>query len=90
VSDYNVLGDYGAAIAALTHTAKSGAGDPSVALAITSVAYNVASDGLLTVTYDSTAFAAASGNIKLIPPTPATLDTADVTNLEILSVTHAK
>lgn len=90
VSDYDVLADYGTEIAGLTFTAKSGSGTPSTALAITTVAYNVGSDGYLTVTYDSTAHTAATGNIKLIPPTPATLDAADVTNLEILSVTHAK
>ena len=91
---YDVLGTggQGAAIAALSasFSAKSGAGVPATALAITSIAYNVGSDGLLTVTYDNTAWTAATGNIQLIPPTVAQLDTADVTNLEILSVTHAK
>jgi hypothetical protein len=90
VSDYDVLADLGTAIAALTFTAKSGPGTPTVSLPITSSAYNVGSDGLLTVTYDPTAFAAATGNIKLIPPTPTALDAGNVTNLEILPVTHVK
>ncbi len=90
VDDYDVLADYGTQIAALTFTAKSGTGTPSTPLAITTVAYNTGGDGLLTVTYDSTAHTAATGNIKLSGPTPATLDAADVTNLEIISVTHAK
>jgi hypothetical protein len=89
VSEYDVLSDLGTEIAATTFTAKSGAGTPSTALAITSTAYD-STNSLLAVTYDSTAYAAATGNIKLIPPTPAVLDAADVTNLEILSVTHAK
>lgn len=90
MEDYNVLADYGAAIAALTFTASSGATTAvGTALAITSVAYAA---GLLAVTYDSTAYTAVGGAhyIKLTPPTPATLDGADVVNLEILSVTHVK
>ena len=86
---YNIWGDYGAAIAALTFTAKSGAA--GAALIITSVA---ADDTLeaLTVTFDATAFAAlASGTvITLIPPTPATLDTADVPNTEIIPLSIIK
>lgn len=89
ISDYNIFDDFGTAIAALTFTAKSGAGTPTTSLAITSVAVD-ATNKLITVTYDSTAYAAATGNIKLIPPTPATLDAADVTNVELISVTHAK
>jgi hypothetical protein len=89
ISDYNVMADYGTEIAALTFTAKSGAGTPATSLAITSLAYDSTNE-LLTVTYDSTAYTAATGNIKLIPPTPAVLDAGDVTNVEILSVTHAK
>jgi len=90
MQDYDVLADYGTAIAALTFTAQSGATTAvGTSRAITSVAY---SGGLLAVTYDSTAYAAITAGhyIKLIPPTPAVLDAADVVNLEILSVTHVK
>ena len=89
MEDYDVLTDYGTEIAALSanFSALSGAGTPSVSLPITSMAMSA---GLLAVTYDSTAYTAATGNIKLIPPTPAQLDAADVVNLEILSVTHTK
>ena len=87
--DYDVLSDYGTEIAALiaNFSALSGAGTPATALAITSAAI---SGGLLAVTYDSTAYTAATGNIKLIPPTPTQLDAGDVTDIEILSVTHTK
>ncbi len=89
VSDYNIYDDYMDAIDALTFTALSGAGTPATALAITSVAKNPTLQ-TLAVTYDSTAYSSATGNIKLIPPTPATLDAADVTGIELLSVTYAK
>jgi hypothetical protein len=93
VSEYDVLSDLGTEIAATTFTAKSGASAAAAAtgsaLAITSVAYDSATS-TLTVTYDNTAYGTAGAYIKLIPPTPAVLDAADVTNLEILSVTHAK
>lgn len=89
VEDYNIYDDYMDAIDALTFTAKSGAGTPTTALAITSVAKN-ATLSTLAVTYDSSAYSSATGNIKLIPPTPATLDAADVTGIEILSVTYPK
>ena len=89
MEDYDVLTDYGTEIAALSasFSALSGSGTPSVSLPITSMAMSAS---LLAVTYDSTAYTAATGNIKLIPPTPAQLDAADVVNLEILSVTHTK
>lgn len=90
MEDYDVLADYGTAIAALTFTGSSGATTAvGTSLAITSVAY---SGGLLVVTYDSTAYSAVTSGyyIKLTPPTPATLDAADVVNLEILSTTHVK
>jgi hypothetical protein len=94
VSDYDVLADYGTEIASTTFAAKSGASAAAAktgtSLAITSVAYNTGSDGLLTVTYDNTAYGTAGAYIYLAPPTPAVLDAADVTNLEILPVTHAK
>lgn len=84
---YNIFSDYGAAIAALTFTASTPAG----ALAITSVAVDNVLE-CLTVTYDSTAWTALTGGtlITLTPPTPATLDAADVTNIELLPVTVAK
>ena len=88
--DYDVLADYGAAIAALTFTASSGATTAvGTSRAITSVAYAA---GMLAVTFDGTAYSAigAGHYIKLIPPTPAVLDAADIVNLEVLSVTHVK
>ena len=89
MEDYDVLADYGTAIAGLasSFSALSGAGTPGTALTITSMAM---SGGLLAVTYDNTEYGTATGNIKLIPPTPAQLDAADVVNLEILPVTHSK
>jgi len=89
MEDYDVLADYGTEIAALaaSFSALSGAGTPGTALAITSMAI---SGGLLAVTYDNTAYGTATGNIKLIPPTPAQLDAGDVVGIEILSVTHSK
>lgn len=91
VEDYSIGADYGTAIATLDadFSALSGAGTPATALAITSITYN-SSEDVLVVTYDSTAYTAATGNIKLIAPTPAELDAADVVDVEILSVTHAK
>lgn len=89
IEPYNIYDDYMDAIDAQTFTALSGAGTPATALAITSVAKN-ATLKTLAVTYDSTAYSSATGNIKLIPPTPATLDAADITGIEILSVTYAK
>lgn len=91
VSPYSIGPDYGTAIATLdaNFSALSGAGTPATALAITSVAYDSALEAL-TVTYDNTAYGTATGNIKLIPPTPAQLDGADVTGIEMLSVTYAK
>lgn len=90
--DYDVLADYGTLIATLdaNFSASSGATTAvGTSLAITSVAY---SGGYLVVTYDSTAYSAVTSGhyIKLIPPTPAQLDAADMVNLEILSVTHVK
>lgn len=91
VEDYNIGPDFGTTIATLDtdFSALSGAGTPATALAITSVAYDSALEAL-TVTYDSTAYSSATGNLKLIPPTPAELDAADVTGIELLSVTYAK
>lgn len=91
VNDYNIFDDFGAAIAARSanFSAKSGAGDPSTTLAITSIAVDNTLK-CLTVTYDNTAYGTATGNIKLIPPTPAQLDAGGVTGIELLPVTYAK
>lgn len=91
IGPYNIGSEHGVAIATLTFTALSGSGTPATALAITSVSYD-ATNALLAVTYDSTAYTAVTAgfNIKLIPPTPAVLDAADVTETELLSVTHVK
>lgn len=89
-SIYNIYDDYGSAIAALTFTAGTGT-NYGTSLAITSVAVD-ATLKCLTVTFDSTAYTAlASGTvIRLSGPTPATLDTADVTNVEMLPVLLTK
>lgn len=91
IEPYSIGPDYGTAIALLdaNFSALSGAGTPATALAITSVAYDSALDAL-TVTYDSTAYSSATGNLKLIPPTPAQLDAGDVPGVELISVTYAK
>ncbi len=91
VGPYSVGPTVGTLIAGLVanFSAKSGAGTPTTALAITSMAYDATND-LLAVTYDSSAYTSATGNIKLIPPTPTQLDAGDVTNTELLSVTHSK
>jgi hypothetical protein len=89
IEDFNIYDDFMDLIDALTFTAKSGAGDPSTSLAITSIVKN-ATLKTLAVTYDNTAYGAATGNIKLLPPTPATLDAADVTGIELLEVTYEK
>lgn len=91
VGPYSIGATHGTAIAALSaqFSAKSGAGTPATSLAITSMTYDATND-LLVVTYDNTAYNTATGNIKLIPPTPAQLDTADITETELLSVTHSK
>jgi hypothetical protein len=91
ISDYNIGPDFGTAVAALSaqFSAKSGAGVPATSLAITSIAYDATLE-CLTVTYDNTAYGTATGNLKLIPPTPTQLDTGDVTGVEILPVTYPK
>lgn len=91
IGAYSVGSAVGAAIAALSasFSAKSGAGVPATTLAITSMAYS-SGDDTLAVTYDSTAYTAATGNIMLIPPTPAQLDAGSVPDTELLSVTHTK
>lgn len=79
----DIWAEYGALIAAMTFTAKSGTGY-GTDLDITSVAADEDLDAL-TVTVDSTAHTAlASGaKFKLIPPTAAVLDAGDVTGIEI-------
>lgn len=91
VEDYNIGPDFGTAIAALSanFSALSGAGVPATSLAITSIAYDSSLEAL-TVTYDSTAYSSATGNLKLVPPTPTQLDAGDVTGVELLPVTYAK
>jgi len=91
ISPYNIFDDYGAAIAALSanFSAKSGAGVPTVSLAITTIVINNTLK-TLTVTYNSAAYTSATGNIMLIPPTPAQLDAGTVTNVELLPVTYPK
>ena len=87
---YDIWGDYGAEIAATTFTAKTGTGF-ATDLAVTSVA---ADDtlGALTVTFDTTAYAALANGakIQLIPPTPTVLDGADVPDTEILPLIITK
>jgi hypothetical protein len=81
--DLNIYDEHGAAIAALTFTAFTGA-TYSTPLTITTVAVD-STNKCLTVTFDSTAYTALTGGakIKLVPPTAAVLDAADVTGLEI-------
>lgn len=88
---YNIGPDFGAEIALLDSdfSAKSGAGTPATALAITSITYSD-TDQALVVTYDNTAYGTATGNIALFPPTPTELDAGDVPGVELLSVTYAK
>ncbi len=88
--NYNIYDDYAALIAALTFTAGTGT-NYGTSLAITSVAVD-ASLKCLTVTFDSTAYTALSSGtkIKLVPPTPAVLDAADVTGIELLPVILTK
>ncbi len=90
IENYNIYDDYGTDIAALTFTAGTGTnyGTP---LTITSVAAD-ANLKCLTVTFDNVEYAALAGGtvIKLTPPTPAVLDAADVTNVELLPVLLTK
>jgi hypothetical protein len=88
--DLNIFDDFGAAIAAMTFTAATGA-TYGTSLAVTSVAVDN-TNKCLTVTFDSTAFAALAGGtkIKLTPPTAATLDAGDVTGIEIGTIVVTK
>lgn len=87
---YNIWDDYGSAISALTFSAFTGA-DFASSLAVTSVAADTALEAL-TVTFDSTAYNALSSGdkIKLVGPTPAVLDAADVLDTEIIPVILTK
>jgi hypothetical protein len=91
ITDFNIYDEFGTPIAAMDadFSAFSGAGDPTTSLAITSITANATLE-TLAVTYDSTAYTAATGNIKLVPPTPAELDAADVTGVELIAVTYPK
>jgi hypothetical protein len=88
--DLNIYDEYGAAIAALTFTAGTGT-NYGTALTITSVAVD-ATLKCLTVTFDSTAYAALAGGtkIKLTPPTVAALVAAGVTGIEIGTIILTK
>lgn len=79
--DLDIGSDYGTALAALTWTAFTGA-TYDTSLTITSVAYT---SGKLVFTFDSTAYTAlgSGAKIKLVPPTVAVMDAADVTGIEI-------
>ncbi len=79
--DLDIGAEYGTGLAALTWTAFTGA-TYGTSLTITSVAYT---SGKLVFTFDSTAYTAlASGaKIKLVPPTVAVMDAADITGIEI-------
>lgn len=79
---------YGAALAALTWTGFTGVGF-ATPLTLTSVAYT---GGKLVLTWDSTAYTAlaAATKIKVVPPTVTVLDTADITEIEIGSITLVK
>jgi len=88
--DYDVLADYGTALAAMTFTLSSGATTAvGTSRAITSIAYT---GGFLVVTVDSTAYSAITTGhyMKLSGPIPSVLDAGDIVNLEILPVTHVK
>jgi hypothetical protein len=87
---YNPFSEVGAAIAALTFTAGTGA-NYGTALAITSVAVDNTLK-CLTVTFDSTAYTALAAltQIKLTPPIPAVLDASDVTETELIPVILTK
>lgn len=88
--DLDIFDDFGSAIAALTFTAGTGT-NYGTSLTITSVAVDNTLKAL-TVTFDSTMFSALSSGtkIKLTPPTPATLDNADVTGIELFPIILTK
>lgn len=79
---------HGTALAALTWTAFTGVGF-ATSLVLTSVAYTA---GKLVFTFDSTAYTAlaALSKIRLVPPTVTVMDNADITEIEIGSITLTK
>jgi hypothetical protein len=81
--DLDIYDDYAALIQPLTFTAFSGA-TFATSLPVTTVALDAANKAL-TVTLDSTAFTAlsAGAQVKFVAPTPAVLDAAGVTGIEI-------
>lgn len=89
--EINVLDTYSTQLAAAgLWVAKTGA-TFGTTLVITSVAYD-ATLGLMTVTFDSTAYTAlvSGAKIKLSLTTPALLDIADVDNIESVAVILTK
>lgn len=89
IEDYNIYDDYGTTIATLDADFSATSSEDG-ALAITSITAN-ATLKTLEVTYDATAYGNVSaGTITLTPPTPAELDAADVTGIELLAVTYNK
>jgi hypothetical protein len=92
IEDYNIFDTYGTAIAALSASFSAGTGtNYGTPLTITSIAVDNTLK-CLTVTFDSTAFAALSAStpIKLTPPTPTQLDAGDVTETELIAVVVTK
>lgn len=88
-SDYNIYDDFGTLIATLDAQFSATSSEDG-ALTITSITAN-STLKTLAVTYDSTAYSAiGAGTITLTPPTPAQLDAADVTNVELVAVTYTK
>jgi hypothetical protein len=88
--DINIYDDYGTAIAALTHTAFTGA-TFTTALTITSMAVD-STLKCLTATYDTTLYTAlpSGAKIKHVPPTVAALVAASVTGIEIGTIIMTK
>lgn len=92
IEDYNIYDDYGTTIATLDANFSAGTGtNYGTSLAITSVTVNAGAKRLV-VTFDSTAFSALSSStaIQLTPPTPAQLDAAGVSGIELLPVIVTK
>lgn len=92
IGGYNIYSDYGTELAALAanFTAFSGAGsNPTTPLTITSVTAN-STLGTLAFTFDNTEYGTATGNIRIVGPTPVQLDAGDVSNVELLPLLYAK
>lgn len=89
---FNVFDEVGAAVAALAANFSAGTGTSyGTTLGITSIAVDNSLKAL-TVTFDSTAFAALSSGaaIRLTGPTPTQLDGGNVPGTELLSVVLTK